>query len=237
MAMKRIAQKKAYEIIASQLTKRIQSGSMPHGSVLPSERELATRFDASRTTIREALFSLQSAGLVILSRSRKARVSLPAPPTFLKHLSSAAQTLLAQKNGMTDFQEARILFECGLVRYAARHATPKDIERLAIALADNRKSFQDHEQFTKTDVAFHDVIAEIPGNSIFSALSTAMEEWLANQRRVVLKAPVRGIMKRAYQGHEIIFDAISKHDPEAAEMAMLGHLTAMSDAYWKSRKG
>jgi DNA-binding FadR family transcriptional regulator len=226
--------RRIYQDIALKLTEKINSGELPDGSRLPSERELAETFGASRTSIREALLSLQASGLISVRQRARARVTQLSNPAFMSQLSGAAQTLLARPHGMADFQEARVLFECGLVRYAARHASPKEIDRLALALAQNKKAIANPSQFSKTDLAFHDILAEIPRNPIFAALNTALSEWLMAQRAVSIRAPVRGVARRAYEGHERIFEAIAAHDAEAADAAMAGHLTMVSDSYWKA---
>jgi GntR family transcriptional regulator, sialic acid-inducible nan operon repressor len=223
-----------YEEIARQLTAKIHSGELPDGSLLPSERELAETFGASRTSVREALLSLQSSGLISVRQRARARVTQLSNPAFFSQLSGTAQTLLARPNGVADFQEARMLFECGLARYAARHASPKEIDRLGVALAQNRKAIADPAAFSKTDVAFHAILAEIPRNPIFTALNSALSDWLMQQRTVSIRAPIRGAAKRAYQGHEAIYQAIAAQDAELADRAMSEHLETVSELYWKT---
>jgi DNA-binding FadR family transcriptional regulator len=226
--------RRTYQTIALQLTEKINKGELPDGSRLPSERELAGMFGASRSVIREALVSLQTSGLIFAREKARARVTQLNNPAFLNQLTGAAQSLLARPHGIADFQEARVLFECGLVRHAARHASQKELERMAIALARNKKAIGDSRLFAKTDLAFHDILADIPKNPIFSALNAALCEWLMRQRTVVIQAPIRGIMRRAYRGHEAIFEAVAARDVERADAVMADHLTSMSEAYWRS---
>jgi DNA-binding FadR family transcriptional regulator len=223
-----------YQDIARQLTASIHSGDIPDGACLPSERELASKFGASRASIREALLSLQSSGLITVRPRARARVTQLSNPGFFGQLSGAARSLLARPNGVADFQEARVLFECGLARYAAQHASPKELDRLAVALAQNHKARGDHTAFAKTDVNFHGILAEIPRNPIFTALNVALSEWLMEQRIVVIRAPIRGVVSRVYQGHEEIFEAIASHDAEAADRAMGDHLRTTAGYYWKA---
>jgi DNA-binding FadR family transcriptional regulator len=220
-----------YQTIASNLAARIHAGEFPDGSRLPSERELVETYSASRTSVREALLSLQSSGLISIRQKTRARVTALNSPALLNQLSETAQSLLAQPDGVANFQEARGLFESGLARYAARHASPKEIDRLGQALAENRKAVSDPPQFIKTDIAFHDVLAEIPRNPIFSALNSALSEWLMEQRTMALRAPNRGAAKRAYDGHEAVFNAIAAHDVEAADRAMSSHLSTVVEYY------
>lgn len=226
--------RRIYQDVALKLAEKINSGELADGSLLPSERELADTFGASRTSIREALLSLQSSGLISVRHRARARVTQLNNPAFFNQLSGAAQSLLALPNGVADFQEARVLFECGLVRYAARHASPKEIDRLGVALAQNKKAIDSPALFAKSDLAFHDVLAEIPRNPIFAALNTALCEWLMAQRTVPIRASIRGAIRRAYEGHAEIYEAIAAHDVEAADQAMADHLKTVSEYYWKA---
>ena len=220
---------KVSQRIADSIYEDIKTGHLAEGARLPSERDLVERYGASRMSVREALVSLRSSGLIEMRDRARAQVSKLDTQTMLKPLTVTAQSLLATKNGMSDVQEARILFECGLARYAASHASPKEIERLGDSLASNRRALGDLERFIATDMEFHAILAEIPQNSIFVALGHAFSDWLADQRRIGMRA--RGAVRRAYQHHEAIFAAVKAHSPEQADLAMLEHLTFVARTY------
>jgi GntR family transcriptional regulator, sialic acid-inducible nan operon repressor len=158
-------QQRIYQNIAMQLAQKINTGELADGSLLPSERELAEMFGASRTSVREALLSLQSSGLICVRDRARARVTRLQDPAFFKQLTAAAQTLLARPNGVADFQEVRELYECGLARYAAKHASRKELDRLGDALYQNKKAVRSPELFVKSDMAFHDVFRGILSSS------------------------------------------------------------------------
>ena len=222
-----------YQEIAQAISEQITSGNLRDGQLLPSERALADRYRASRTTVREALLALQSSGLISIRQRARARVTRADESAVSSELPAFAQGVLAMPNSMADFQEARVLFECGLARFAARHASAKEVDRLAIALAANRRALRDPALFAETDVAFHTVLAEIPRNRIFVALNSALSDWLMAQRTVGLKAPERGAMRRAFRGHQQVYEAVAAHDVEAADRAMASHLDLVSRYYWK----
>jgi DNA-binding FadR family transcriptional regulator len=226
--------RRIYQDIAQAITAQITSGDLSDGALLPPERELAETYGVSRTSVREALLSLQASGLIAMRQRARARVTRLDNPAFFTQLSGVAQSLLALPNGMADFQEARVLFECGIARYAARHASPKEIDRLAVALAENRRAIGHPARFATTDVAFHNVLAEIPRNPIFTALNGALSEWLMEQRVIGMRAPIRGAIRQAYRGHEAVYEAIAAHDAEAADRAMATHLEMVSKYYWQS---
>ncbi|MCA3749647.1 MAG: winged helix-turn-helix transcriptional regulator, partial [Rubrobacter sp.] len=64
VAFKPAPVRRAREQVESQLREAILSGTFRSGDRLPSELELAKSFGVSRTTVREALGSLASAGLI-----------------------------------------------------------------------------------------------------------------------------------------------------------------------------
>ena len=53
-----------YRQIADQIGRLIDSGEFPPGGRLPAERELAAKLGVSRTSVREAIISLELAGRV-----------------------------------------------------------------------------------------------------------------------------------------------------------------------------
>ena len=102
-----------------------------------------------RSAVREALLSLQKMGLVSLSSGERARVTAPTATALVQELSGAARHLLAQEGGIRRFQEARMLFEIGLARLAAKQATADDLAGCKDALEANRLAIGDRAAFMR----------------------------------------------------------------------------------------
>lgn len=64
-----------YRVIADKLRKRIESGVIPPGTLLPTENALTAEFRASRGTIRQAIAVLREAHLVATEHGRGTYVS------------------------------------------------------------------------------------------------------------------------------------------------------------------
>lgn len=227
--------RKLYEDVAAQLEARITTGEYPDGGQLPSERELMQQFGVSRTSVREALFALQKMGLVSVGNGARARITKPNLEVLLAQLSGAVRSLVADREGISQLQEARTLFECGLARHAARHATPRQMERISLALSKNKDSMGDSAAFARTDMDYHLAIAAIPNNAIFTSLHGALAEWLFDQR--VTGLTVRGAARDAFRAHESIYAAIVSRDPDQAEQAMASHLAQVSGYFWQAERG
>ncbi len=226
-----IRRAKVYEEIARRLEGQILDGRLQPGDSLPSERDLMERHGVGRPAVREAMMSLQKAGLIAVVNGERARVVRPSPRTLVGELGTAARYLLSRDGGIREFQQARLFFELGLARHAATLATVDDLDRLERALAANQAALVDMDAFALTDVAFHFALAEIPRNSIFVALHVALAEWLTEQRSSTLQR--RGAARKALRSHRAIFAAVSARDPDGAEAAMREHLTEVEASYWK----
>jgi DNA-binding FadR family transcriptional regulator len=223
-----VRRRKLYEEVADQLERMIRDGEYAPRDQLPSERELMRQFGVGRPAIREALFHLRKMGLVEIRSGERARVTQPTPKVVIDALAGTARHMIAAPGGVHDFQDARIFFEVGLARHAARQASDEDIASFRQALEANRQSIGDMKRFERTDVAFHYVLAVIPRNPIFTAIHAALAEWLLEQRRTTL-APGEDL--KAYQAHRSIYEAVLARDPDRAERAMRDHLNHVARRY------
>lgn len=119
-----------------------------------------------------------------------------------------------------------------MLRFAAEHASEADISRLRAALEANRDAIGRREEFARTNVAFHQVLAEIPNNSIFTSLQAAPALWLEEQRSVSLI--VAQADHHAFETHQEICEAVAPHSPDLAKEAMRRHLEKVGEFYWRS---
>jgi len=219
--------------VAEQLERLILSGHLREGEQLPSERELMASFSVGRPAVREAMLALEKNGLVRLSNGERARVHRPDARTLLSGMSAAVRAAMSTDEGVRNFQSARALFEVALARYAAQHASPDQIERMAEALRRNKQALGDPSMFEVTDVAFHYEIVVVGRNPLFLGMHEALSGWLREQRHVVLEDTAAD--RRAYAFHARIFEAIAAHDADTAEKHMTNHLRDVERRFWKIR--
>ncbi|MES1936527.1 transcriptional regulator NanR [Salinisphaera hydrothermalis] len=235
MARYQIERTKLSDQVTRQLEHDIVSEHFKPGDRLPSERALMAQFGVGRPTIREALFALEKMGLVALASGSRAQVIRPTPAVVLEGLSGVMGHLLSSVAGQHHFQEARAVFETAMARQAAGQASAEDVEALRAALAANAAAVGDEAEFKRTDIAFHRVIAAIPGNPVYTAVHDAMAQWLDDRRAVALEQP--GQDRIALAAHERIFQAIERGEPEDADLAMREHLDQHYGVYRRMRAG
>jgi GntR family transcriptional repressor for pyruvate dehydrogenase complex len=120
---------RAFEEIAEQIRNELSNRRLKVGDRLPSERALAEQFGVSRNTLREALRSLENAGLLRLQKgaSGGAFVRESTGGAIITGLRDMFHLGAIRPENLT---EARVLVESVVVRMACERATPEDIAAL-----------------------------------------------------------------------------------------------------------
>lgn len=225
-----IRRRKLYHDVMDRLIRLIRDETLRPGDALPSERELMERYGVGRPAVREALQNLEWMGIVTISHGEKARLAEPSFAALLRHVAMTTSHILqTAPRSLDELKEARLLFEVQMVRLAAGKAGPDDISRLKARLDAHADSLPDMSRFLDLDMAFHREIAAITGNSIFPALVEAMFGWLAEFYRELVRLP--GSEHVTLIEHRKILEAIAARDAEAAEAAMIEHLTRANTLY------
>ena len=229
-----IARRKLADEVLDRLLRMIESGSVKPGEQIPSERELMTAFGVGRPAVREALQSLQGMGVISISHGERARVVSITPDSMFEQISRSARHLLSTSpQTLEHLKEARLMFELAMVRLAVHHASDEGLAKLRSVLERLIASRRDGRAFLLADMLFHETIASLSGNPLFTAVSTAMLSWLADFHvELVRQAGAEDI---TVTEHTKILKRIEARDEAGAVKAMSDHLTRAS-ALYRSRK-
>jgi len=215
-----IQKTKVYEEVVAQIERLILEGALRPGDKLPPERELADRFDVSRSAVREAIRALELKGFVEPRPGEGTLVRIPTLDSLLNPLAS----LLGQKRELVaELLEVREMIEPPLAARAARNAGPEDLARLEDILNRQKEKVSRQELAIEEDTEFHYTIARATKNSVILKVLDMMMDILKESRERSLQ--VEGRREKSLAGHRRIFNAIKRRDPDAAETAMLQHLS------------
>lgn len=218
--------------IADRLLEKIRMRRLKPGDLLPSERQLMRDFEVGRPAVREAMQQLEHAGLVEIRHGGRARVAEPSLGQIVERLEATILHLLTHSSSnLENLKDARVLFEAGMVRVAARKRSARDIERLRAVLAAQNDAREDRRRFVALDGEFHREIAAISGNPIFIVVSEAIFTWLADFYLGAVSVP--GLERLTLEEHEGIFAAIESGDADAAATRMTLHLERANELYRK----
>jgi len=216
LPLQTVEPRRLYRQIADQIAGLIGNGEFAHGSRLPAERELATLLGVSRTSVREALISLEIGGLVEVRVGSGVFVTAGATS-----LASAGD----KGPGPFELLSARTLIEGEVAALAAVNAKGDDLETLRQAIVRMTAHVDDFTIREETDREFHLAIARATGNGSLELVV----EGLWNQRaelwgRMQRHFHTESLARRTIHDHAAILAALTARDPDAARTAMHRHL-------------
>lgn len=227
MEIQAVKVRRLYLEVAGQIESQVKNGKIKPGERLPSERDLAVKFDVSRPTIREAMIALEIAGLVEIRTGRGIYVVQ----------QRLAHELEVRDEGPGPFEilEARRCLETETVALAAARITQKQLLDLEAALREMENEGEEGSVTERADERFHCIIAEASQNSAL----TATVRWLWQLRNeseisTLFHQRIReeGVHPSVKE-HRQIFNALKNRDPVAARSAMRLHISRALERDWE----
>ncbi|TDT34323.1 FadR/GntR family transcriptional regulator [Naumannella halotolerans] len=206
--------------VAQSLLKLFTTGSIPPGTRLPPERQLAASLNVGRSAVREALAALELLGIVDVR---------PGSGTYLRGSASELLPQSLRWGLLIGGESTQELLElrAGLETYAARLAAERADEDGQAELAElvarmDRQVAEDLAAFSATDQEFHQRLAVAARNSVLLDLLHVTRSLL----RVYADRAVqdRPGAERAVAEHRAILDAVARRDPDQAARAMTAHM-------------
>ncbi|WP_328391501.1 FadR/GntR family transcriptional regulator [Nocardia sp. NBC_00416] len=202
--------------VAAHLERLIISGELRAGDRLPPERELAASMNVSRSSLREAMFELESKKLVERRQGRGSTVA---------DISRGAAQLygnLADLDVELGYAtELRDLVEPRIAELAALRAVDSNLLSLDTVLTRSHESLPPEESM-RLDIEFHTLLAHAAQNPLLVTLCTMTTEWTQRTRTLSHRTALG--RRISIQGHEMIYRAVSDRDGAAAAAAMEQHL-------------
>ncbi|SIN91771.1 FadR/GntR family transcriptional regulator [Halodesulfovibrio marinisediminis] len=209
-------QLKIYEQVVLRIQEMLRTGTLTVGDKLPPERDLASTFQVSRSSIREAIRSLQEKGIV---ESRRGNGTFVVNTGDI--LEPLAEAVTEQRIYLLQIMEFRQAIEPAMAGLAARNATPEQLKEIAAIMKEKAPEPPEGDPWEK-DIRFHCAIAKASGNPLFEQAllnaSTALEE----TRQAPLQTPER--RAQSCSMHKEIFSAIVAGDETLATECMRKHL-------------
>ena len=190
------------------------------GDFLATEKELASRYGASRIVARDALRTLEALGVVEIKRGAGggARISAGNPQLFAEAL--AVQLDLADID-VDEILAAQHAIECLAAELAAKRANAGDVARLRSLIDEAEKHIDDVDRFTRLSLAFHLALADASRNRVlhYQLVSLQHVSWPARNRTLT-----RAVALRVLEAHRELAARIAAHDADGARKLMDDHV-------------
>jgi GntR family transcriptional regulator, transcriptional repressor for pyruvate dehydrogenase complex len=213
-----IPRNKVYLEVARQLERKIRQDLKP-GDLLPPERKLVQMLRVSRSSVRDAIRSLELIGLV---EPRQGVGTVVCDPVKDLPANPLAAVLQGKRKMVAELLEVRQMLEPPLARRAAQHARREEIDQLEAILSRQEEKMRRGELAIEEDSDFHYRLALAADNSVALKAVDMLMDLLRETREQSLQ--VEGRQEKSLAGHYRILAALKRGDAPAAEAAMQRHL-------------
>jgi len=211
------------QVVARRIQKMIRDGVYAPDTRLPSQRVLAEELQVSRASVREALLTLETLGLLVTLPSRgtyvigpgiRAEASTPDPDVLGRDLSHVFET--------------RAVLEGALAEGAARAMTDTLLTQIREAHQRFCSSWQaeDLVGHVEADLTFHRLIAEACPNPLLRQIYISVLDKLTESQRRPIPMTDADRMAASIREHEKLIEALAARDGKLASKAMKIHVAA-----------
>ncbi|HVR49518.1 MAG TPA: FadR/GntR family transcriptional regulator [Pseudorhodoferax sp.] len=203
------------------------------GERIPSERELAERFQVSRGILREVLSALEA--MRVIERRPQSGIYL----RDVAHESSVDMLALQADLGLPmsgsevkDLNEFRSMLELQAVALACQRRTEADLARIDAVLRSCDERLAAGLSLAEQDADFHLALCTASGNKLIQRAAHSF--WLASRarRERYFADPVNA--RRSHAQHQALREAVALGDVARAQDAMNVHLRN-ADRYWTAQ--
>jgi GntR family transcriptional regulator, transcriptional repressor for pyruvate dehydrogenase complex len=237
----RLSVRRTSDYVKEKICETILAGPLKTGDKLPTEKEMATQFGVSLVTLREALRSLETLGLIEKRKGHKGG-------NFISEIdneaikNSISYYLSFKKLSAEHLYEVRMVLEPIVIKLAVRKIKQEQVERLEknVAFCEeklramngilHKKEFFELDQLNNK---FHCMIAEGTQNPILNLTVDYIMDFLPECETKHLNVDI-SYCKQNIKDHRDILEAIKIKDEEECEKRMFYHLDRLSKYLTKS---
>jgi DNA-binding FadR family transcriptional regulator len=213
--------KKTAILVAQRIVDEILEQNLAPGTSLTSERDMLTRYEVSRGTLREALRVLETYRLITI-KTGPGGGAIVADAGSRPMASVIALVLQMSRTSFRSIVDARLLLEPLLAREAAERRDDDDLEVLRRSIEEMKLAIDDAGAFLAENHVFHSAVAEAAKNPVLFNMVASLN-WIQDGTAVGIDYP-RANREAIVAAHRRIFVAIEDGAPEMAEAAMRIHI-------------
>jgi len=235
MIFKSVKLNKISEHITEQIRKAIFEGALKPGDKLPSEKKLVETFHVSKTTLREALRSLEVMGFLEI-RKGKSGGAFVTEVDMKTARDSFTNFLLFKKLSLSNLSEVRLILEPYVAEKAALSITEEGLKRLDKLNKECEYILKKNIpiESRKNEIEFHRIIGSVSANPILMFILDFVENLLIDTKEIL--QPSKEFSKRVLKAHQRIYKAFLKRDPEKARREMIKHVRKVAEDLMELQK-
>src|SRR6266436_2318102 len=219
--------RRTFEEICERIREQLALGVLKPGDKLPPERDLAQQLGVSRNVLREALRSLEMAGVLRLQKGVKGGAFIQEGDT--SRMNDVMRDMLSLGTiSLRELSEARIQVLDLAVRLACERARQTDFQALEANIARTETATREGRLLDRVECSreFYKLLALATGNKVIAMIMDSVTE--IHMRFVYAKVASSGAATpRLAEKRRRFLSALCARDVSAATRLMRGHLEAV----------
>ena len=221
--------------VADDILKSAARSGLRPGNRLPTERELATTLQLTRTTIRNAMALLEEAGVVSREVGRGTYLRSDPRHGLSPDVGIPPHPSIAVVVSPADVMTARQLIEPAAIASIVENATVNDFKEIERCLRGNENA-ADYDEFERWDFALHRSFIRAAHNPLMESMYELVEEARQGETWGNLKRRSDSSERRENYRlqHRAIAEALRNRDGRAGREAMQLHLSTVESNLQKS---
>jgi GntR family transcriptional regulator, transcriptional repressor for pyruvate dehydrogenase complex len=218
-------------MVADRVLELVREGVVTPGERLPTEPELARRFQVARSSVRSGLQRLQAQGVVAVERGRGWFVSASSSRDAAELMQ---ERMAARDFDIRDVMEVRIALEGAAAGMAAvRASAGQRDDILKLSKIDQAADSSDSAALLAADEEFHTAVMDAASNDYLKALYAMVTPLVAEWRQHSFTSA--HVHDRSALDHVQIATQIRRQDEIGARLAMTGHLLGLYTGVARAR--
>jgi GntR family transcriptional regulator, transcriptional repressor for pyruvate dehydrogenase complex len=219
--------RRAFEEICERIREQLALGVLKPGDKLPPERDLAQQLGVSRNVLREALRSLEMAGVLRLQKGVKGGAFIREGDTSRMNVVMRDMLSLGTIS-VRELSQARIDVLDLVVRLACTHARQQDFEALEGNIERTELATREGRLLDRVECSreFYKLLAASTGNKVIAMITDSVTE--IHMRFVYAKVVSSGVaMPRLSEKRRQFLVALRARNVSSATRLMRSHLDSV----------
>ena len=222
-----IRTRRAFEEICQRIREQLALGVLKPGDKLPPERDLAQQLGVSRNVLREALRSLEMAGVLRLQKGVKGGAFIQEGD--ISRMNDVMRDMLSLGTiSLRELSEARIHVLDLVVRLACANARQTDFQALEANIERTELATREGRLLDRVECSreFYKLLALATGNKVIAMIVDSVTE--IHMRFVYAKAASSGVaMPRLVEKRRQFLTTLRARKVSAATRLMRTHLESV----------
>lgn len=213
------------QTVAREIQSLIQKGVLKPGEKIQSQRELSEQFGVSRASLREALLTLETLGMVKTEAGRGTFVTSPAERAA-GPAANMAPWRYSQSYSAFDVFQTRALLEGEIAKLAAGRLTQRQLDEMEQATETMERSWEKQDVISnvEADLQFHSTVVSGCSNAMMQALYQTVRELITETQRQPIPITDPARMRNSIAEHRRVIEALRLNDGNLAKAEMETHI-------------